>query len=348
MSIHLHMFKQTSNSLSGLWKMILLLVIVGAAALIISPVSADAGVTINASGVHSYYLGEKVVFSGYNYDSDATYLFITGPRISNSGGKLTSPQLSAVSGNPDSFTVAKTNPDHSWECTWYTYNVTLDAGTYSVFATSQPKTADQLSSDAANVGLIIEAPFITAGISPATISKGQPFTITGSAQGNPPAVQIWIFGDNYLFNTTTPVNSDGSFTFTADAAMSGKLPEGQNYLVVQHPMADNKFDIVVSGDYVRDLKLNNGTNLFKITGPGSLQGSDAADALTTALHDQEANDPTYTNDTFTLVPFQVTDAGSPTPQATAATTPPAQQPPLLYALLGGIVVAGGIVIWKRH
>ena len=47
--------------------------------------------------------------------------------------------------------------------------------------------------------------------------------------------------------------------------MSGKLPAGQNYLIVQHPMADNQFDIVVSGDYVRDLKLNNGTNFFKLT-----------------------------------------------------------------------------------
>jgi hypothetical protein len=52
------MFKQTCNNPSGLWNMILLLIIVGAAALIISPVSADTGVTIAASGVHSYYLGE--------------------------------------------------------------------------------------------------------------------------------------------------------------------------------------------------------------------------------------------------------------------------------------------------
>ena len=246
----------------------------------------------------------------------------------------------------------KTNPDKTWECTWYTYNVTLDAGTYTVFATSQPKTEDQLGPDAANVGLIIEAPYITAGISPATISNGQPFTITGSAEGNPPAVQIWIFGDNYVYTTTTPVNSDASFTFAADAAMSGKLPSGQNYLIVQHPMADNQFDIVVSGDYVRNLKLNNGTNLFKLTGPGSLQGSDAADALTAAFHDRMANDDTLTNDTYTLIPFQVTGAGSPTPRATAATTAPVQQTtqhaPLQYALPVAIVVVAGIVIWKRH
>ena len=86
------------------------------------------------------------------------------------------------------------------------------------------------------------------------------------------------------------VNSDALFTFNADAIMSGKLPAGQNYLIVQHPMADNQFDFVVSGDYVRNLKLNNGTNLFKLTGPGSLQGSDAADALIAAISDQEAND----------------------------------------------------------
>ena len=68
-------------------------------------------------------------------------------------------------------------------------------------------------------------------------------------------------------------------------------------------MQDNKFNIDVSGDYV---KLNNDTNLFKITGPGSLQGSDAADALIAAISDHEAHDDTYTNDTYTIVPFQVT------------------------------------------
>ena len=57
-------------------------------------------------------------------------------------------------------------------------------------------------------------------------------------------------------------------------------------------MADNQFDFVVSGEYVRNLKLNNGTNIFRITGPGSLQGSDAADALIAAISDQEANDKT--------------------------------------------------------
>ena len=127
--------------------------------------------------------------------------------------------------------------------------------------------------------------------------------------------------------------------------VTGKLESGQYFVIVQHPMQNNRFDIDVSGDYVRSLKLNNGTNLFRISGPGSLQGSDAADALIAAFSD------TYTvDDTFTEIPFPVTDAGSPTPPATAAATAPVQGPAALlpFALIGGVVLVLGIVVWKRH
>ena len=319
MSIRLHMSKPASNNPSGSWKMILLLIIAGAAALMISPVSADTGatiaekgvVTITAIGDQSYYMGEKVVFSGVNSDSDSTYLFIIGPNLPNGGGKLYSPHQTPVSGDPGTFTSVKTKPDKTWEYTWYTSNGELGAGSYTFYAVSQAKTKDKFN-DVTTYGatsIILKKPFITADISPSPVSKGQPFTVKGIAEGIPPAVRIWIIGDNYVFTTTTPVNPDASFTFTADTQLSGKLPKGQCYLIVQHPMADNQSDFVVSGDYVRNLKLNNGTNIFRITGPGSLQGSDAADALMAAISDQEADDHTLTNDTYTLVPFQVTGAG---------------------------------------
>ena len=95
-------------------------------------------------------------------------------------------------------------------------------------------------------------------------------------------------------------------------------------------MQNNRFDIDMDGDYVRNLNLNNGTNLFRIAGPGSLQGTDAAEALIAAF-----SDPAMKNvDTYTVIPFQVTDAGSPTLLATAATTAPVQRPtqPVLYHL----------------
>jgi len=336
------MLPQGNNNPSGYRILILLLLISGAAALLISCASAGTGITISADGDQSYYLGEKVVLRGQSPDADTVYLFLTGPNLQATGVKLTSPDKAVVSGNPDSFTVVKTKPDKTWEYAFYTANLKLDAGTYTISALSQTKTEDQLGPDAAHVGLILKKPFITAEISPSSVSKGQSFTVKGIAEGIPSAVQIWIIGDNYVFNTTTPVNPDASFTFTGDTQPSGKLPKGQCYLIVQHPMADNQFDFVVSGDYVRNLKLNNGTNVFKLTGPGSLQGSDAADALIAAISDQEANDHTYTNDTYTIVPFQVTDATTVPVQRTT------QHAPLQYAPLGAIVMVLGIEVWNRH
>jgi hypothetical protein len=275
-----------------------------------SGTSTGTAVTISADGSHSYYQGEKVVLRGQGPASGTVYLFMTGPNLPATGGSLTAPHQAAASGNPDSFTTVTTKPDKTWEYFFYTDNLNLDAGTYTVYAESQPKAADQPDSGAADVGMALKKPYITANMSSRNVVKGQPFTVTGIAEGIPPEVQVWIFGDKYAFTTKTPVSSDGDFTFTAGAAMSGNLPEGQNYLIVEHPMADNKFDFVVNGAYVRDLKLNNGTDLFKIFGPGNLQGSDAADALITAITAQNANDNSYTNDTYTIIPFQVTGAGS--------------------------------------
>jgi hypothetical protein len=348
------MFLPVNNNRSGSWKMIMLLLIIGAAVLLVFTVSADTGVTIAAQGDQSYYLGEKVVFSGHNYDSDSTYLFITGPGlfvtgpgIPNGGGKLTSPQQDVVSGNPDSFTVVKTKPDKTWEYFFYTANLPLDAGTYSVYAVSQPKAKDQLGPAAANVGIILKKPFITAEISPSSVSKGQPFTVKGTAEGDPPAVQIWIIGNNFVFNTTTPVNPDASFTFNGDTQLSGKLPKGQCYLIVQHAMQNNTFDIVVSGDYVRTLQGNNGMNLFRINGAGGLQGNDATEALIAAL-----SDPKNGDDTFTVIPFIVDDTGNPAPQAQPTTTAPVQRQtqhsPLQYAPVGAIVLILGIAVWRRR
>jgi hypothetical protein len=320
-----------------------------------APVSADTGVTIAASGVKSYYQGEKVVFSGHNYDSDTTYLFITGPGIfmtgpgiPSGGGKLTSPLQEVVSGNPGSFDTVKTNADKSWEYVYYTHNLNVDAGSYTIYAVSQPKAKDQLNGVSyASVGIILKKPFITAAISPSSISKGQPFTVNGTAEGEPPSVQIWIIGDNYVFNTTTPVNPGASFTFHGDTQLSGKLPKGQYYLIVQHSMQNNTFDIVVSGDYVRTLQGNNGMNLFRIKGTGSLQGNDAADALIAAL-----SDPKNGDDTFSVIPFMVDDTGISTSEAQPATTTPDQSPTqtalLPFALTGAFVLVLGIIVWKRH
>lgn len=362
------MFNQTGNDPSGSWKIVLLLIIAGAAALMISPVSAEKPfVTIVAAGDQSYYMGEKVVFSGMNTDSDSTYLFITGPNLPDGGGLLSAPQHHPVSGDPGSFTVVKTKPDSSWEYTWYTSDLRMDAGSYTVYAVSGPETKDRFNdlTTYGTVSIIYKKPFITGEISPSPVSPGQPFTVSGIAEGIPPDVQVWILGENYYSKSITSVNPDASYRYVVPGEVTSKLAGGQYFVIVQHPMQNNKFDIDVSGDYVRSLQPGNGTNLFRITGPGSLQGSDAADAIIAAISDREAHDQTYTNDTYTIIPFLVGDSGMKNagvskvsssglstlqaqapPAAPARTTTPAS--PLQFAPVGAIFLIFGIVVWRRR
>ncbi len=317
-------------------KMILLLIIAGTAVVLISPVSAETGVTVSAQGDQSYYLGEEIVLSGSNYDSDFTYLFMTGPGISPNGGKLTSPLQNVSIGDPNSFARVQTKPDKTWEYTLYTNNLGINPGPYAIYAVSQPKTAAQVTAaENKSARVIFKKPFITAEITPLEISKGQPFTVTGFAEGNPGAVQAWIIGDTYVFTTTSPTNPDSSFLFNITPQISEKLPAGQWYLIVQHPMQNNQLDIVVSGDWVKNLQLQGGSpgtgmNLFRITGAGSLQGHDAAEALIAAL-----NDPTV-DDTYTEIPFVVT---APVQQPTPAS-------PIQYATLGALVLIGALILWS--
>ncbi len=295
---------------------ILVLIMSCIAVLSISPASAQTGVTIVVQGDRSYYLGEEVVFTGNNYDSDSTYLFMTGPDISPDGGKLTAPHQNATRGNPGSFEIVKTKPDKTWEYTLYTYNIGIHPGPYTIYAASQPKTKDQLTIETSgNASIILKQPFITAGISPSSIPKGQPFTITGYAEGNPREVQVWIIGNNYLFNTTSPANPDSTYRCTVDPKIAEKIPKGLSYLIVQHPMQNNQLDIFVSGNFIRNQQLNNGTNLFNALGPGSLQGNDAKEGLIVAL-----NDPSV-DDTYTEIPLMVDDTGISTLQG-----PPVQPP----------------------
>jgi len=323
------MFLPVSNKNSGFSRMILLLAIIGAAVVSVCPVSADTGITIAARGDQSYYQGEEVVLSGNNYESDFTYLFIFGPGISDKGGRLTSPYQEVVSGNPDSFDRVAIKPDKSWEYIFYSGNLGLNPGTYTIYAVSQPETKDQVDrAKFSTTTIILKKPFVSAGISPSSVPKGQPFTVTGLAEGDPSVVHIWIIGDNYLYDTSASPGPNSTYTFNAVTE-----------------------DIVRDGDWVKNRQLNEGsstggTNIFRITGAGSLQGGDTVRALVAAFDDSNVDD------TYTVIRFTVDDTGISAPQAQTTMTAPIQpQPrtaPLQYAPVGAFVLIIGIIVWCRR
>ena len=273
-------------------------------------------VTIVAAGDQSYYLGEEIKLSGTNTESTTTYLFIIGPNLPANGGVLTMPKtaiipevnLPADAGRWNSV-VADVLADNTWSYTWGTSNVDLDAGTYTIYAVSKPydKTPELLSKAAyGTVSIIIKKPFVSATASQSTVAQGDSIFIDGTAEGQPSSVGVWILGKNFATLSMETVESDGSFSYEVDSETTKSMYSGQYFVVVQHPMMNGKYDIDWSGapaEYVYDYGLGeaSGTvlSLFKIYGPGSLQGSDAAEALV-----QGINQP-YIDDTYTKLQFLI-------------------------------------------
>jgi PGF-CTERM protein len=263
-------------------------------------------VTIVAAGDQSYYLGQEVLLSGTNSETDTVYLFITGPNLPANGGLLTDPRQ-AVCGVPPCttpiFTTTTVLDDNTWEYKWQTANLNIDAGTYTVYAVATPQDKSNLAgAQYATVSVIIRKPFVTAQASQSTVAQGDKLYIRGVAEGQPSVgVAIWIMGKNYVDYSTQSVNSDGTFEDEIDGAITSGQTSGQYFVVVQHPMYNDRFDVYpqANGGYpwryvVGPYPIQGAENIiFTLQGPGSLQGSDAANALTVAL-DNPSVDDTYT------------------------------------------------------
>jgi len=260
-------------------------------------------VTVVAAGDQSYFMGQEVKLSGTNSETDYTYMFITGPNLPTAGGKLTDPRSPVVDGLGSSFTVADVQDDNTWEYKWQTANLNIDAGTYTVYAVATPNNRDNLgNTQYATVSLIVRKPFISAVASQSTVAAGDKFYIRGTAEGNPsPGVAIWVLGKNYVLYTTESVNSDSTFEYEVTDGTTANMAAGQYFVVAQHPMYNDRLDVYPKNDYVVGPYPIFGQEniIFKLMGAGSLQGSDAAEALVTALNNPSVDD-TYTKLQFLI------------------------------------------------
>jgi hypothetical protein len=154
-----------------------------------------------------------------------------------------------------------------------------------------------MPSAAANVAVNI-----SATLNPSTVPQGDSIYITGTAIGHPSSVAIWVFGPKgFAIRTTTTVNVDGSFSYEITQDTTKYLYGGQYYVVVQHMGVNGLYDIDLGADpqYVYDYHGTTAVSVFKITGPGSLQGFDAFTALTQAIYQP------YIDDTYTKIVFQI-------------------------------------------
>ena len=212
-------------------------------------VKVEAGsVTITTSGTGTYYIGEEITLAGTCTDNTVVYLFMTGPNLSSNGVNLT--RLESVrTGNSGTFTTVCVDSDDTWSYKWNTADLngkSLDAGSYTVYAISEPREKNELlDARYATASISLRDGFLTATTSGATVAKGDKLTIFGTAQGRPDNIYIWIFGKNYygahggLSVRSVSVESDSSFEAKLESSDTESLAAGQYFVVVQHPMGAN-------------------------------------------------------------------------------------------------------------
>ena len=271
-------------------------------------------VTITASGTGTYYLGEEVTLSGTCTDNKTSvHLFMTGPNLKSANGVnlLTlAPVTGSLAPATKPFNTADVEGDDTWSFKWNTGEIAtqggaLDAGGYTIYAVSQPVDKTGLANaQYATASVQLRSGFITATSSGAVVAKGDDLTLTGTAQGDPDTVAVWVFGKNYqrLADGTT-VEDDGSFEYELLGGVTKDLAAGQYFVVIQHPMMNKDFDIFESTTQAGWIagSLASGFNPVKISG---LQASDAATALINAL-DSPNIDDTYVKLTFVVEEAQI-------------------------------------------
>jgi len=259
--------------------------------------AANGAVTITVSGTGVYYMGEEITLSGTNTASDTTYLFLTGPNLGTNGVKLVDPGVSVVNGSAETFTCVAVETDDTWTYRWDTSSLPrmLDAGGYTIYAVSGPRSKDALSGvQYATTSVQLRSPSLTARPSGTTLARGDGYQITGTATGSPEGVQVWILGpDYYDLGIHVPVESDTSFEYVLAGAETEYLKQGRYYVIIQHPM-NNGFGI--NADPATGRIYGNGIPNVTIT---HLRAAEAANALINALGSPNVDDA-YIKLSFTL------------------------------------------------
>jgi len=264
-------------------------------------------VTIVAAGSQHYYIGEKIRLSGTATSLAGKEIFLTlkgiNPKIPER--KLDQLDVFSKSNLDQTFVKVSVGYDHCWSYDWDTSKIglKLEKGHYAIYALGAPVTSENLLEVSyGTVSIIIETPFISSTMSQSVIPKGQNSFIIGTAKGGPTQIQIWIFGESYSAVQKVQVNLDSSFRFELSKTLTKQLPVGPYFVVVQHPMMNNVFDVDVD-EHGRDVFTNSTHRkiyLFSIQGQRKISGLTAAVALVNAI-----NNPLI-DDTYTKFQFLIT------------------------------------------
>ena len=238
-------------------------------------------------GASSYFVGDAIKITGTSTtevkDGSFTYY------ISGTNFKKTEFQ------NPADEVFGK-----NWEVSLPTANLVeenvgskkLDVGTYTI-------TIEQGGDVVKTLAVALKQPFLSITEAPEVIVKGTDaeFVVTAEATER---IAYYIFGTNYFYTPYSYVQAadedvPNQFEFKLGGeSITDSMAPGQYFMVVQHPMYNEKFNIIASSgafymntDPTNDATADPANLLFNVN---DRQTANAAQALCDALDNQNIDD----------------------------------------------------------
>jgi hypothetical protein len=207
-------------------------------------------VTITTGDRDRFFFGEEVTLSGINTDNESTWLYMTGPGLDAGGAGLIDPGMVQV----------PVTGDGNWSFVWDTGALegVLENGTYTLYAVSGPKAADELegfASATASLELLNSgwpAPGITK-ISPDMVFAGNSsaaILITGSGFFDGATVLLKREGYRDVIATEVRGNDTSTISATLDltAARAGAWDVAVRNADGKTVLLPGAFTIRVKGD----------------------------------------------------------------------------------------------------
>lgn len=279
---------------------------------------------------------------------DMAYFYIRGPNLCENGAKPSQPWVCVVDGDASTFDVLQVSSDNENYFKWDTMSTSLEPATYRLFAGSEPAgyTGRTLAVGNANdyIDIDLVNPSVNAKFpeeAPGFIAKGDYLVSLWTARGSPGkegtdglygTIRWYILGTNYRYTGITSfplLKVDGTNPSPEELAAlirgghdfpgysglnfprnyTNELMVGDYYVIYQHPMYNNVFDI-----YPAQGTTYTGTftNLYSTSGNKHLDltimdTSDALSAMLGLLKDPNIDDSLLTDHFSVMNPFVVID-----------------------------------------
>jgi hypothetical protein len=279
----------------------------------ITPVLADnASVSIAYRGAGGNYIGDTIIFDGYNSVSNITLLRLTGPGLPADGVPVYDLNAQAGSGNP-----VEVNSDGSFRFVWYTASIRgiEKMQTARYYITAFDKTDP---SKTAITSIMMKKPEFSVVAKPDPIETGEYLQLLGSAEQSIPDVRIEIRNQTgqLLHAYDTSASSSGYFSYGFHIDMS----PGDYPVTISSPSVKSTYRIVI--------------HVIPPQTPIPVPSAgNASQVVITSVQ------------TSALTPVPMATPGSPPVSATpAAAKTPDAVPVSPLAIIAGLIIAGLVIL----